>query len=193
MIKHLTNFIIKITNPKTIALFVTAVIIAEVGFYMLMPVFTEATGGTILDMSVGYSSDFAYERLSTFDKAADVYFKIRTIDFFFPLFYAFVLSLLSSLIYRKKYQDANNYRWILVVPFIAAVFDYIENIILVILHQALPTQFHFAADVLNIVTILKFTFLGLSVLLFITGAFSLLKGSDSMLLMGNKFKGDKKD
>lgn len=144
-------------------------------------------------MSIGYSSDFAYERLTTFHLAADVYFKIRLIDFFFPAAYAVCLSVLSCFVYRKKYEDADNYRWILIVPFLAAVLDYVENIILVILYQSLPAQYHIVASILNIVTILKFCLVGFSVMLFITGAFSILKGGDSMLLMGNKFKGKKQN
>jgi|GEM_PF-4940735 len=193
MIKKFTDFIIKNTNLKTLAISVAVVIAIQSAFYVLMPALAEATGGTILDLSVGYSSDFAYERLNSFENGADIYFKIRALDFFFPIAYAFTLSILSSSIYRKKYEDADNYRWILIVPFFAAAFDYIENIMLVILYRSLPAQYTAAASVLNIVSILKFGLLGFSILLFVTGGFSLLKGGDSMLLMGNKFKGDKKD
>ena len=193
MIKAITNFIARITNIFTVIVFVIIIIGLEIGFNVSLPTFTDLTGGTLLDMSVGYSADFAYERLQTFSKAADVYRRIRTIDFVFPAAYAFGLSILSCLVYRKKYDDIENYRWILVVPFLAAFFDYTENIILVILYNSLPAQYMTAASALNIITILKFGFLGFSVLLFITGSFSLLKGGDSMLLMGNKFKGKKKD
>lgn len=193
MIKKFTDYIIRITNLKTLAISVLGVIVIETVFYILMPSFAELTGGPMLDMSVGYTAGFAYERLVSFNKAADIYFKLRTIDFFFPIIYAFALSILSCFIYKKKYDKADNYRWILTVPFLAAFFDYVENIMLVILFHNLPAEYIAAAKVLNVVSILKFGLLGLSVLLFVTGGFSLLKGGDSMLLMGNQFKGKKKD
>ena len=193
MIRKFTDYIIKITNLKIIIIAVAAVIIFEGVFFTMMPQIIEATGGPILDMSVGYSAEFAYERLNSFSKASEIYSRIRTLDFFFPIVYSFTFSILSCLVYRKKYKSADNYRWILLVPFLGAIFDYTENIMLVILYRNLPEQFMKAASALNIISILKFGLLGFSILLFITGALSLMKGSDSMLLMGNKFKGEKKD
>ena len=193
MKKKLTDIIIRTTNLKTLVISVAAVVAFETAFFILMPGFTEATGGPLLDMSVGYSAEFAYERLVTFEKAADIYFKIRLIDFFFPLVYGFAFSTLSCFVYRRKYENSDNYRWILRVPFLAAVFDYTENIMLVILYNSLPAQFLTAAKILNIVSILKFGLLGFSILLFVTGALSLLKGGDSALLIGNKFRGEDKD
>lgn len=193
MITRITDFIFRLTSLKTLIIFIAAVIIIEIGFSLYMPEFTEKTGGALLDMSAGYSSEFAYERLSTFGMAAGAYLKIRIIDFIFPAVYAFALSVLSCFVYRRKYDSIGNYRWVLMVPFLAAFFDYMENIIIVILFRSLPAQFFAAASILNVVTILKFGLLALSILLFITGGLALLKGSDSMLLMGNKFKGDKKE
>ena len=193
MIKAISGAVCKITGRLSIILFAAAIIVIEILFSILMPQFTEQTGGPLLDMAVWFTPEFAYERIKTFSRAADIYFRIRTIDFFFPAIYSFGFACLNCAVYRKKYKNEENYRWVLTVPFAGALFDYTENIILVILYRSLPKEFPAAASVLNIVTLLKFGFLALSILLLVTGALSLLKGGDSMLLHGNKFKGEKED
>jgi hypothetical protein len=102
-----------------------------------------------------------------------------------------MLSIVSVLVYRRKYNEVDNYRWVILVPFSAALFDYVENILLIALYRMLPARFDAAVSVLNVITILKFGLLALSVLLIITGALSILKGGDSGLIIGNKFKGKK--
>lgn len=191
MFKSLTEFICKITNRITIILLVAGIVAAEIAFGTLLPAVVEQTGGPILDMAVWFTPEFAYERLNSFSKAAEAYLKIRVIDFFFPAVYGFGFACLNCAVYRRKYKKEENYRWIIAVPFAGALFDYIENIILVILYHSLPAEYPAAASVLNIVNLLKFGLLGLSILLLVTGFLSLLKGGDSMLLMGNKFKGKK--
>ncbi len=193
MIRHLTNFISRITRLSTVLIFAVLIIAIETGFNAMLPRFVDATGGTLLDMSVWFTADFAYERLHSFGNAADVYFLIRMLDFIFPAAYAFGLSVLCSMIYRKKYTEIDNYRWILAIPFSAALFDYVENLILVVLYRLLPSEYPAAASVLNIITLIKFTLLAFGIFLLVTGIFSLIKGGDSMLLSGNKFRGKKKE
>ena len=193
MIRKLTELVIRQTKVQTIIILAAAVIGIEIGFSQLTAAMTAQGGIAILDMSVLYSADFAYERLRSLTEAAKPYFYIRLLDFFFPAVYATALSILSSFIYRRKYETPDSYRWVLAVPFLAAVFDYIENIMLVVLFRLLPAEYPSAIPVLNIFSILKFGLLGLSFLLVITGAFSLLKGGDSVLVMGNKFRGGDKD
>lgn len=193
MIKSLSSFICRITNRTSLIIFAAAIAGFEIAFSILMPEFNEITAGPLLDMSVWFTPEFAYERLSSFGKAADIYFKIRTIDFFFPAVYAVGLACLSCAVYRKKYKNEENYRWVLFAPLAGALFDYFENIMLVILYRSLPAEYPAAATVLNYFTLIKFGLLGLSILLIVTGFLSLLKGGDSMLLMGNKFRGDKKE
>ncbi len=193
MLRGIYSFISKITNLKKIIIFCVLFIAVQIGFNMNMPAFVEKTGGTLLDISIWYNSELAYERLNSFSMASKEYFNIRLIDFFYPAIYSIGLAMLSYIVYRKKYSEAENYHWILAVPLFAAAFDYIENIMLVILYKSLPAEFPVAASTLNIITLIKFASISLSILLIITGFFSLLKGGDSMLLRGNKFKGEKKE
>jgi len=192
MIKKLSEIIINLSRLKIFIIFAAAFIVIEVFFTINLPALTELTEGrSLLDMSIAYSPEFAYEHLESYQNAPEVYFRIRLADFIFPAVYAFMLGILSTFVYRRKYDNPDNYRWILCVPFAAAFFDYAENIILTALFRLLPARFNAAASVLNIATILKYGMLALSTLLIVTGALSLLKGGDSGLIMGNKFKGKK--
>jgi hypothetical protein len=192
MMKRFSEIVIKISRPKVLIIFAAAFIFIEIIFSQSLPVLVELTGGkSLLDMSIAYSADFAYEHLKSYQNAASVYFRIRLVDFFFPAIYAFMLSIVSVLVYRRKYNEVDNYRWVILVPFSAALFDYVENILLIALYRMLPARFDAAVSVLNVITILKFGLLALSVLLIITGALSILKGGDSGLIIGNKFKGKK--
>ena len=192
MIKTITDYIFKISKLRLFLFLAAAFIIIEILFSINVAVLTDKTEGSgLLDMSVAYSVDFAYEHLMSYQKAAAAYFRIRLADFVFPAVYAFMLATLSVFVYKRKYDSLDNYRWVLMVPFTAAVFDYTENVMLVVLFRLLPSRFDAAISVLKVITILKFGFIALSILLITTGALALLKGGDSGLLMGNKFKGKK--
>ncbi|MBI9109512.1 MAG: hypothetical protein JEZ04_22405 [Spirochaetales bacterium] len=192
MIKKLSDMVIKASGLSYLIIFAAAFIAIEIFFSINLPLLTKMTEGRgLLDMSLGYSSDFAYEHLASYKNAPPAYLRIRIADFFFPIVYAFLLSILLVFVYRKKYAELDNYRWILCVPFAAAFFDYSENIMLTVLYGLLPARFDSAIVVLNVVTILKFGLLSISILLLLAGALSLLKGGDSGFIMGNKFKGKK--
>ncbi len=193
MVKKLTDIIIRTAGLKTLIITILLVIIAEIGFSLLTPEFTRLSGGPLLDMSIWYHADYAYDRLTSFAAAGESYFYIRLIDFFFPPIYACTFSILSAVIYRKKYSNPADYRWIIAAPFLGAFFDYSENILLVILFRSLPGRYPLIAEICNIATLGKFVLISFSILLIITGAFSLLKGSDSSFLHGNKFRGAKKE
>lgn len=190
MRKKLTDAVIKISKPIFFFIFAAAFIVIQIIFTLNMPELTKLTEGfSILDMSIGYSADTAYEHFQSYQKASDVYFRIRTADFFFPAVYAFILSIISVFIYRRKYDNVDNYRWVLCVPFVGAAFDYAENIMLVILYRLLPSTFSAPIYALNIFTILKYGLLAFSILLIVTGALSLIKGTDSAFINQNKFRG----
>lgn len=189
IIKNLADFIFKRTNRKNIFILILLIVCIEVLFNILLPGFTEKTGNTIIDMSPAITKEDAYSRLESVDMAKKEYFYIRLIDFIFPAVYAITFSVVSCGIYRKKYSNIDNYKWILIVPIIGAISDYIENIILVLLRLLLPIKIPVAIYVLNFFIIIKFLFICISILLIITGLLALLKGGDSSFLMGNKFRG----
>ncbi|MDC7126953.1 MAG: hypothetical protein PQJ46_15380, partial [Spirochaetales bacterium] len=142
--KNLTDYIYKHTKLKSFLLFLILTILAEIAFSLIMPNFTEKSGYSILDMSTVYSVDDAYLKLNAINKAPNEYLVIRLIDTIFPILYGLMLSILSCIVYKRKYKDLNNYRWVLLVPILGAISDYIENIIIISLKLLLPKQFPIA-------------------------------------------------
>ena len=191
MFNKLTELVKRGASRRLLIILILMFIAVEVIFNFNMKILDEQTDGAkLLDMSVWYSSDFAYQQLEAYD-GVPAYQRIRIADFFFPAVYSFLLGILSFFVYRKKYENPENFNWVLKVPFAAACFDYAENVLLVILFRMLPAELPPLAVVLNIITLIKFGLLALALLLIVTGALSLLKGGDSGLIMGNKFKGKK--
>ena len=191
MFTKFSNTIHKISSVRLLILLIIITFAIEAVFVLKVPQLSEQSGGgVLLDSAIWHSVDFTYQQLESY-AGLPVYRTIRTADFFFPAAYALMLAVLSAVVYRKKYDNPSNYSWVLAVPLAGALLDYIENILLVILAAKLPQRLDAAAAVLNYVTLLKFAALGLSVLLIVTGALSLIKGGDSGLIIGNKFKGPK--
>lgn len=90
----------------------------------------QLTGGAnILDFEFGYTTDKALAMLTALGEQGRVFYltKIIPIDFPFPLsymlFYASWIALLA-----KRIAPRGRIKYLLMVPFLATVFDWIENI-----------------------------------------------------------------
>ena len=159
-------------------------LLIEMMFFSLHPAFTEATvteafpdGVKAPDMAVAYTADYIYTVLVLVkERASDLYNRFQLVDLLFPLVYSCWFSSLLHRIYRRKYAAFSSYRWIVAVPFVAAGFDYLENLGFRIALIFLPMENPLLGWALSVFSTMKFLCLLLAVLSVFTGLGYFIKG-----------------
>ena len=92
--------------------------------------------------------------------ARSYYAKVEmTADVVYPLIYAFLFGIILALIYKEKFRTP-----IIALPFIAMIFDLIENTAIVILLKTFPDQSLTMAIICEIFKLLKWLTLGIIIL-----------------------------
>ena len=183
------------TTKSAITVLIILFIVIESAFAVLMNRLEAACGTSLIpDMKIGVTPQQLASLFDAYKTDGTIAYRIiRSVDFLFPAVYALMLSVILNFIYRIKYSEPANYRWILLTPLFGAIFDYTENIMLIILNSSHNLINNYSAIILGVFTSLKFILLGLSIFLAVTGAISNFKGSDSAFLTMNPFRRNKKD
>lgn len=126
----------------------------------------QLTGGIgIIDMEPGYTVDKAYNILESQGAEGRAYYLKRIIpmDFIFPLTY--MLFYASALLYLQKLFHPQNtiVQYAVIVPLLAAVCDYSENLAIIRMLLNYPQRLVMTARIANFFTVSKLLFIGISV------------------------------
>lgn len=100
-------------------------------FFVADSHFRAATDPTLMDLQLAFSNLSFRDIIVSWNKSIDggiEIYKLSTIllDYFYPVIYAVMLAFAYAAL-RKKDQPSRLDKVIFALPFIAAVFDYIEN------------------------------------------------------------------
>jgi len=120
----------------------------------------------VLDMKLYYDYNIVNEYFTTYtptDRKA--YFLMQMIDLFYPLVYGSLILALLFRFYREKKKI------LLIMPVLAVVFDYFENILLIYTNLHYPAVNKEIIFVASIFTLIKWIFIIFS-LIFILKAIS---------------------
>jgi hypothetical protein len=116
-----------------------------------------------LDSDPCYDSEEAYALIRKFDSPSRQLYAWTeiTVDMIFPIIYSLLLSLLIIYIFQKS-SNKTTYESLAMLPFIAMLFDYCENVLIAVMLFDYQRE-HFAlARVASLATKLKFSFLAVS-------------------------------
>lgn len=116
-----------------------------------------------LDSNICYDSKYAY---ALFDKLEDRGRKLYawteiTVDLIFPIIYAAFLSLFIIHLFQKCSINTSQ-QFVVMLPFIAMLFDYGENILIAIMLFAYPHEYPALASIASVFTKLKWSFVAVS-------------------------------
>lgn len=132
----------------------------------------ELTGGvSILDLLNSYTVDQAYSLLESLGEVGRSFYLTRIIpmDFIFPLGYMLFYASLLALVIKKLDFKSNKVKLVLLVPIIATLLDYTENILIISLLRNYPVRLEAIAKLANIATQAKFIFVMSCIVLVIAG------------------------
>jgi hypothetical protein len=139
-------------------------------FYTIPAVTAFAPDFPLFDLlPMGYSFNYANELLSSLDiEGRNLYLSMQLpLDFFYPGLFIITYSLLLVWLFRKiGYENYKMYYFIM-IPFLAGIFDYIENIFIIIMINSFPDLSINVVKLANISTIFKSIFTSIFFILLI--------------------------
>ena len=147
------------SGKNVIILFAATLIVYLVMLFVTIPnVMNYADGMEILDMQpAGYSTEYAktlLDSLGNDGRHAYLYYQIP-LDMIYPLLFAITYSLMLAYFFKKILKENNKLFVLSIVPLIAGLFDYLENIGIIIMLTSFPSFSAFTANVTNIFSIIK--------------------------------------
>ena len=130
----------------------------------------------IFDLSpLGYSFNYANELLDTLGtKGRNLYlFTQLPLDFIYPGLFSITYSLLLVWLFGKTFNRNSKVYYFALVPFLAGIFDYVENVFIIKMIISFPDLQVTTVKAASTFTILKSSFTMLFFILLIAG-FALL-------------------
>jgi len=113
----------------------------------------------LLDMRFFYTFDEVTEYLTALGETGRTYYLYQKIvDSFFPIGYGLGIALALGYLFRKS-DIKNSWHYIILIPIIAAIFDYIENMLLTTQILSFPTISEVIVSIAAITTLIKWIFL----------------------------------
>ena len=160
VINTLIKKIKMIGSLRNIIIFSILFIVVECIFsFSLLPHFATITGGErIIDMKIFYSYEEVYSTINAYGQdGINYYEKIQLLDLIFPLTYAFAFSSVIARLFNRVNEVSEKAQLVILIPFITALLDYIENLGIFIMLRLHPHRYFIVALITNIITVLKFT------------------------------------
>ncbi|MBD3327899.1 hypothetical protein GF340_01195 [Candidatus Peregrinibacteria bacterium] len=120
------------TGRNILILFIITQMLYAFMLMVTIPQVSEYAGDMVLfDLKPeGYSVDYAQGLLETLgEDGRDLYLTHQIpVDFLYPGFFAVTYMLLLSFIFKRVFSDDSWMQVLVFVPFLAGIFDYLENI-----------------------------------------------------------------
>jgi hypothetical protein len=133
----------------------------------------ELSGGVrLIDMEIGYTPSRAFQMVAAYGEQGRPLYILTTLaaDLVFPLAYGLLFALLIVVTYRRAFPASRLVRFLVLFPFAAAGFDLLENACIVILLASHPAQWTWVAQLAGLFTLVKWSFVIMSVVLVSVGA-----------------------
>lgn len=168
----MNTLIEKITIKKAIlftVLFIACFILINYTSLGVAGLLQITNGASILDFEFGYSAEKAQSLLTALGEEGRAFHltKIMPIDFVFPLSYMLCYSgWIAVLLKRRVFQ--NKAGFLLIVPVLAMIFDWIENIGIINMLRNFPDLPKWAVNMASISGILKMVLIISSVVAIVT-------------------------
>lgn len=176
MINYVYTKVNKLASARsvTVLLFLSLllmVIINTLNMPVSVPRISELSNGAgILDMKLYYTSGEAYQLLERLQPdGRSVYMKLLLVfDFVFPFLYTLSLVLIVTVTFRYAFQSTTNLQKLCLMPLLAGLCDWIENICVLTMLAKYP-KFSNVAYISGYFTLGKWVFILLSLILIAVG------------------------
>jgi len=172
--KKIQNTLHTYSSGKNVLFFfiVTQMLYALMLIYSIPKVMQYSNGMKILDLlPTGYSADYVqtlFQSLGEIGRETYLFQQIP-LDMIYPGLFAISYSLLLTLIFKNTFSKENKIQLLSMLPILAGLFDYAENIGIIIMLHIYPHFIPLLANITAIFSIFKSTFTVVMFMLLIIG------------------------
>ena len=141
--------------------FLTMAVYLTMLSYSIPAVTAYAPEQPIFDLSpAGYSFDYAYELLDKLGaEGREIYLSTQLpLDFIYPGLFSITYSLLLVWVFGKIFNIRSKIFFFALVPFLAGIFDYAENVFIIKMISSFPDLQVATVNIASIFTLLKSSF-----------------------------------
>jgi hypothetical protein len=179
MIKYIES---KATRTNIIILLAITIVVYVYMLLVSLPYVMSFAGGMRLFdlMPTGYSPEYAVNLLGTLGADGRHAYLTRQLpfDMFYPGLFAISYAMLSAFILKNIFISPNKFRYLVLLPIFAGLFDYLENIGIISMLVVYPDFSRTMALVSSVCTIMKsllttifFLLLGIGIIAAVTRRF----------------------
>ncbi|MBU2643447.1 hypothetical protein KKI24_01985 [bacterium] len=167
------------TGRRVAVLFlVTMSVYLTMLLHTIPSVIAAAPGMKLFDMSPGgYTTDYAFTLLEAIGPGGrNAYLSTQLpLDFVYPGLFAVTYSFLLIWLLGKSFEDSSRIFYFALVPVAAGIFDYLENIGIIVMIHTFPDLSAGVVKITSVLTILKSGFTVAFYILLVIGSFPLIK------------------
>jgi hypothetical protein len=171
-----SNFLLKIANWKTLLVFFGLYIVFNAyflpkGFKVDVPIADRNL--PVLDLRMTYNPDSVKAIIAQYTGAAkEASIKGHLItDSIYPIVYCILLGIALSLVFYK-WKINPWFKVINIIPLIIILFDYLENYLIIKMHNTYPLDLELMPNFCSLFTVLKWVFVGITFVLLLLGTVS---------------------
>jgi hypothetical protein len=173
-ISNLIEYVYRSARGRTIIVLLisTFAIYFTMLLYSIPRVESHAGGMRILDMQpLGYSTEYVWALLDNLgEEGRNTYMFLQIpLDLLFPPLFAITCSLLLAFLFQRGFNTRSKIRIFVLIPMLAGLFDYLENIGIIILLKAYPRFPELVARFTGGFSLLKSIFTSLFFVLLLIG------------------------
>jgi len=175
--KYATGKVVSVLFIVTMAVYLTMLL------YSIPAVISFAPDMILFDLSpTGYTPDYAaslLEALGPEGRAAYLTLQLP-LDFLYPGLFAITYSLLLTWLFSKGAEPGSRIFYFSLVPMLAGLFDYIENVFIVVMLKSYPEVSLNIVELASLFTVLKSGFSTGFFILFFWGLIRFIKKKKSV-------------
>jgi len=160
MFSNIVQYISIKTSGKKVLIFLapTLAVYLTMLFYSIPKVLEYSGGMKILDLiPTGYNTEYAQRLLETLGETGrEIYsFQQIPLDMIYPGLFAVSFSLLLAFLLKKTFPLTSEIQNLAIIPIFVGLFDYMENIGIIIMLTSYPDFYAWVASITNIFSISK--------------------------------------
>ena len=172
----LSEYIYKKSSIKNTLIFLGAFLILNL---LAFPFFMNKIGteNRILDLMFGYSSETAYQTISSLGYSSRVWYAwmLASVDMIYPIVYSIFLSIGISANYKNVIKKDSDWRMINILPALALLGDISENTNILIMLNNYPASINLAAHFASVSGMIKWSTVVVSMAVIVVGVFMNLR------------------
>jgi hypothetical protein len=173
MIVKLSNRLKKYATGRVIlAFFGLTLLFAGVIVPTIQSKLEASSGGvSLIDLQFSYTPEKAYSMIASYGDAGRALYRTFALtgDLIYPVVYSILFSLIISWLFQRSFASNSKLQMLNVIPFGAWLFDWLENMNIVIMLSLYPSTATTIAKLASVCTTIKWSFGAVALLLVLIG------------------------